>query len=90
MGCSKFYRSVYTSADIQNTSASKKKTKKQKKKKKKKDTMTQPQSTRNSGPHSAQCGFRGGLGDGNSDDGGKRDERDWQQVWTKITFVLPA
>lgn len=50
--------------------------------------MPQPQSRRNSGQHRVDGG--GVLGDGESDEGGKRHERDWQQVWIETTFVLPA
>lgn len=55
--------------------------------------MPQPQSRRNSGQHRVDlvgAGRGEALGHGDRDEGGKRDERDWQQVWNERTFVLPA
>lgn len=56
----------------------------------KKEKMPQSQSSRD--PGQTHSSFRRGSGDGDGDidEGGKRDERDWPHVWVETTFVLSA
>lgn len=73
MGHSKFYKSVYTSAHIANTSVSQK--------------SHSPEEEEILAKHRVDLG--GEEGDGSNDEGGKRGEQDWQQVSIETTTVLP-